>query len=105
MRNINHESCIICNLSSHATIDSGFAKSEYDGENLSYGVTDFVLKSSLEKAKFASQNSPRVKTKCCKCGYNIWTSSWYFKGIISHQNEVDFTMNQYGYSKKIDGEL
>ena len=81
-----------------------FIKYEDDDEELKYDDNK-ILNISLQKAKRASQMKPKVLTKCCKCGVNIWTSSWYFEGVIQHQAAVDWYMNQYGYCKKIEDNL
>ena len=54
------------------------------------------------RAARASQMRRKVLTECCKCGCKIWTSSWYFKGIIQHQQLVDWHMITRKYEKKID---
>ena len=81
-----------------------FIKYEDDDEEIKCNDNK-ILNLSLQKAKRASQMKPKVLTKCCKCGVDIWTSSWYFKGVIQHQNAVDWYMDQYDYCKKIEDKL
>ena len=101
LRNINYETCINCNISTHTT----FHNVEDDGMNLTKDVTNTVLKISLMKAVRASQIKQKVQTECCKCGRKIWTSSWYFKGVLNHQQLVDWHMITRKYVKKVDSDF
>lgn len=103
LRNINYETCNNCNNKTCTTILRGgeFIKYEDDDEELKCDDNK-ILNLSLQKAKRASQMKAKVLTKCCKCYVDIWTSSWYFKGVIQHQNAVNWYMDKYGYCKIID---
>ena len=101
LRNIHYETCIKCNPLSYNTS----SQLEDDGTDTIVNTTDIVLKMSLMRAARASQMRRKVLTECCKCGCKIWTSSWYFKGIIQHQQLVDWHMITRKYEKKIDNDF
>ena len=106
LRNINYETCQKCNNKTATSIHNGyeFIKYEDDNEELKCD-NNKILNLSLQKAKRASQMKPKILTKCCKCDVDIWTSSWYFKGILQHQAGINWYMNKYGYSKKVNNYL
>ena len=100
LRNINYETCEKCNGVTYTSPHYGHEFIKYEDDNEEFKCKDKILNLSLQKAKRASQMKPKVLIKCCKCNADIWTSSWYFKGIMHHQSAVDWYMNQYGYKKK-----
>ena len=102
LRNINYETCQKCNDQTVTSIHNGYEFIQYedDNEELKGDNNNNILNLSLQKAKRASQMKPKILIKCCKCDADIWTSSWYFKGIIHHQMAINWYMNKYGYKKK-----
>jgi hypothetical protein len=102
LRNINYEACEKCNGVTYTSPYYGHEFIKYEDDNEEFKCKDKILNLSLQKAKRASQMKPKVLIKCCKCNADIWTSSWYFKGIMQHQSAVDWYMNQYGYKKKTE---
>lgn len=59
-----------------------------------------VLNASLSKAIVSAVATSKAIGKCIKCEKAIWIPPWYFKGVVKHQEAVDWYMINIAKKRK-----
>jgi hypothetical protein len=63
-----------------------------------------VLRGCLAKAHKSSTHCAKMQYTCTLCGIDIWTSAWYVKSILHHQQNLDyFMMTKFNCVKILNG--